>query len=187
MYVIVENIFIKTMHVQFVRLHDRYSRQYQKPNPFLTCIQTYTPTSFNLAMRGHVDLRLCALCVLAPPQARDRLRLGIESETRLAVEGVCAATSNALLVAGEAEHGKWHWDGNIDTNLTGLNFALEAAGGGARSGEDGGTVAILVVVDEINGLVDSLDVQANQYRTEDLLAIAAHVWFDITDDRGANL
>lgn len=98
-------------------------------------------------------MSLGANSILSTPQAGHGLLLGIELETRLAVESVGAAASNALLVSGEGEHGEWHGDRDIDTDLTGFNVLLEAGGGWAGAGEDGGSVAVLVLVDEVDGIV----------------------------------
>jgi len=54
-------------------------------------------------MRWHDGPCLGAGCIFAPPQAGDRLGLSVERNARLAVECVCAAASNALLVSGEGE------------------------------------------------------------------------------------
>jgi hypothetical protein len=78
-------------------------------------------------------------------------------------------------------------NGDVDTNLTGLDLVLEAAGCSTRACEDGGAVAVLVGVDHVNGLVDGLDVQADENRAEDLLGVALHVWLDVGDDSRADL
>lgn len=64
-------------------------------------------------MGGHDNACLVADCVLTSPQAGDGLLLGIELEARLAVERVCSATSDTLLVSREAEHWEWDRDGAI--------------------------------------------------------------------------
>jgi len=155
-------------------------------------------------VRRHIHRRLRRNRILGPPQTRHRLLLRVELDTRLAVEGVGAAAGDRLLVAGEGEHGQLrnvnveaacgpkkttYWDGNrdVDANLTGLNLLLEASSSGARAGEDGSTVAILVGIDHVDGLVDSLNVQANEDRTEDLFGVALHVRLDVGNNGGTNL
>lgn len=66
-----------------------------------------------LTVGGHDNACLVADCVFTSPQAGDGLLLGIELEARLAVEGVCSATSNTLLVSSEAEHWEWDRDGAV--------------------------------------------------------------------------
>ena len=78
-------------------------------------------------------------------------------------------------------------NGHVDTNLTGFNLVLEAAGGGTRACEDGSAVAVLIGVDHVNSLVDGLDVQADENRTEDLLGVALHVRLDVGDDGRSDL
>lgn len=63
-----------------------------------------------LTLGGHDNACLVANCILTSPQAGDSLLLGVELKTRLAVEGVCTAASDTLLVSSEAEH--WEWDGD---------------------------------------------------------------------------
>ena len=59
-----------------------------------------------LAVRGHARLCSRADGVFALPESRDRLGLGVELDAGLAVKGVCTAARDALLVAGEGEHGE---------------------------------------------------------------------------------
>lgn len=69
-------------------------------------IHIYQPLRLRLC--GHGNIRLRRNRIFAPPQARDRLLLCVELQTRLAVECVGSAASNRLLVAGEREHGQLH-------------------------------------------------------------------------------
>ena len=145
------------------------------------------PPSCPLAVSGHDDASLRLDSVLRSPEARHGLLLGIKVQTGLTIEGVGTTTGNTLLITGEGEHGQWHWDGHIDTNLTGLEILLESGRSGARSSEDGGTIAILVGVDQVDGVVKSLHLQTDEYRTEDLFLVASHVWLDTCDDSWAHL
>lgn len=138
-------------------------------------------------MSGHHNASLSADSILGLPQASHGLLLGIELQTGLAVEGVGTAAGDTLLVTGEGEHGQWHGDGDVDTQLAGLDVLLEAGGGGAGAGEDGGAVAVLVGVDHVDGVVEGLDVQADEDGAEDLLLVALHVGGDVGDNGGANL
>lgn len=79
---------------------------------FLVFLSFYTKGN-QLTVGGHDNACLVADCVLASPQAGDGLLLGIELETRLAVERVCSAASDTLLVSSEAEHWEWDRDGAI--------------------------------------------------------------------------
>lgn len=64
-------------------------------------------------MRRHVDLCLGGDRILSIPVARDGLVLSVEVDAGLAVEGVCTATSDRLLVTGEGEHGQGDGDGPV--------------------------------------------------------------------------
>lgn len=78
-------------------------------------------------------------------------------------------------------------DGHVDTDLAGLNLALESTCCRTGSSEDGGAVSILIRVDEIDGLVECLYIEADENRTEDLLRVALHVRLDVGNDGRANL
>ena len=73
-------------------------------------------------------------------------------------------------------------DGDVDTNLTGLDLALELASRRTGAGEDGCAVTVLVCVDHLDSLVDGLDVQADKHRAEDLFSVALHVGLHVGDD-----
>lgn len=108
-------------------------------------------------------------------------------EARLAVESVGTAASNALLVSGKGEHRERHGDGDVDTNLAGFNVLLETGGSGAGAGEDGGAVAVFILVDQVDGVVQSVDGETDQDGAEDLLLVACHLGSDVGDDGGADL
>lgn len=140
-----------------------------------------------LRVRRHDNASLSANGILCPPQASHGLLLSIELQTGLAVEGVSTATGDTLLVTGEGEHGQWHGDGDVDAQLAGLDVLLEARGGGAGAGEDGGAVAVFVGVDHVDGVVEGFDVKADQDGSEDLFLVALHVGGNVGDDSGADL
>lgn len=121
-------------------------------------------------MSRHVGLGPSTDSILTTPETGDSLGLRVELNAGLSVESVCSAAGDTLLVSGEGEHGEWdllcplvkllsrdesegwgfvstYWNRYIDTNLAGLDIALEATGSGARVGEDGNTVAVFVGVD----------------------------------------
>ena len=58
-------------------------------------------------------------------------------------------------------------------------------GPGAR--EDGDAVAVFVGVDERDGVVNGVDVEADEDGAEDLFCVAFHVRLDVGDDCGRNL
>lgn len=138
-------------------------------------------------MGGHRDLFLGGDGVLGLPQTGDGLPLGVEAQTVLAVEVAHAGTGDGFLVAGEAEHGQGHWDGDVDTNLAGLELLLEQRRRGSAAGEDGRAVAVRVAVDQIQCFLRRLHVQAHQHRSEDLFCVALHVGLDVGNDGGTDL
>ncbi|KAJ6446052.1 CMGC/SRPK protein kinase [Purpureocillium lavendulum] len=139
-----------------------------------------------LLQRRHVDGRLLGDGIGALPQGSDRLELRVEVDAGLAVEGIGAAAGDTLLVAGEGEHGQRDGDGHVDADLAGLDVAAERLGRGAGAREDGNAVAVLVLVDELDGVVDGVDVEAHEDGAEDLLPVARHVGRHVGDDGGAD-
>jgi hypothetical protein len=81
----------------------------------------------------------------------------------------------------------WYGNGDVDADLTSLNLLLEQAGRGARASEYGRSVAVLVGVDKVNGLVDGVDVQTDEDRTEDFFRVAFHMGFDVGDNGRTDL
>lgn len=138
-------------------------------------------------MCRHRDLFLRRDCVLRPPQTCDSLPLRIEVDSRLSIKIARPASSHALLVACETKHGQRHWDWDVDAQLTRLNFFLEPCGRCARASEDGRAIAIWIGVDQSNGLVSRIDIQANKNGAEDLFGVAFHMRLHICDDRWADL
>lgn len=117
--------------------------------------------SADLTMRRHIDLRLGTDSIFTPPKTSNSLRLRVEINASLPVKGVGTTTRNTLLVTREAEHGQRNGDGHINTNLPGLDFALEAAGCGPGAREDGRAVAVFVCVDQTDCFVEGGDVEAH--------------------------
>ena len=86
----------------------------------------------------------------------DSLLLSEEVQTGLAVE-VMTTRGNRVLVAGERERRNWDRDRDVDADLTSLDVALEARGGGTAVGEDSYTITVFVGVDEINCVFERVD------------------------------
>lgn len=72
----------------------------------------------------------------------------------------------------------YNW--NVDTNLTSLYAPLELAGSSSRLSENGGAVAVLVSVDECDGVVERLGFDDGQAWSKDLLPVCAEsCWVSI--------
>lgn len=177
-------------------IHDSNRIPHIRYVPPQTLIQIRRPTfcvlflerfQQNLSMRRHDNAGFAMRRILAAPETRDGLLLRIELQPGLAVEGAGPAPGDTLLVPGEGKHGQRHGDGDVDPDLTGLEILLEARGAGTGTGEDGRSVAVWVLVDHVDGVVQGVDIQADQYGSEDLLLVAGHVGGDIGDDGGSNL
>jgi len=80
-----------------------------------------------------------------------------------------------------------HRDRHIDTNLTGLNVTLEAASSGTGVCEDGSAVAVLVLVDEVYGVLEGGDVDTDEDGTENFFGVALHVRLDVGYESWADL
>ena len=126
------------------------------------CICTHT-----LLHRRHVCRRLVSNCICCPPQARHRLVLRVERHAACAVETDIA--EHTRLVAAPCKHGERHRDRHVHANLTDVDLVLKAAGCRTRLGEDGGTVAVGVGIDELKRVVESGCGQADERGAKDLL------------------
>jgi len=78
-------------------------------------------------------------------------------------------------------------DGSVDSDLSGLDVALESGGSGTAVGEDGNSVTVLVGIDQLDGVLKGIDVEADEDGTEDFLGVALHASGDVGEDGGANL
>ena len=76
---------------------------------------------------------------------------------------------------------------HVDTKLTCLNVALEATSSGARVGKYGSSVAILVGVDQVDGIFEGWYIDTNQDGAKDLFGVALHVWLYVGDESWADL
>ncbi|KUI56600.1 hypothetical protein VP1G_10870 [Cytospora mali] len=137
-------------------------------------------------MRRHSHISLLTNRIRRLPERRDGLELRVEVDTRLPVEGARAAPGDRPFVPREAEHGQRHGNGHVDADLAGLDVAPEGLGRAAGAREDGDAVAVLVGVDQLDGVVQRLHVEAHQRRPEDLLLVALHPRRDVRDDRRAH-
>ena len=134
----------------------------------------------------HISLRSQRIFLL--PQTRHRLLLRIKVESNLSIKRIRTTARNTLLVPREREVGNTNrdWDGDVDTDLSALNVLLERLCGGTGLGEDGYAVAVLVGVDEVDGVGEGGDFQGDEDGAEDLLGVALHVWLDASNDGWAN-
>jgi len=87
--------------------------------------------------------------------------------------------------SGEGEHGKRHGDGDVDADLADVNLVRELPGSSAGVGEEGSAVSVRVLVDEGDGLIKGVNVQANKGGSEDLLSVAGHLRGDFSEDGGS--
>jgi hypothetical protein len=138
-------------------------------------------------LRRHHSPRLPTHHILRPPQARHRLRLRIKRQPGLPIKRARPTSRHALLVAREAPHGQGNRDRHIHAYLPGFNLAHKPLRRGPRAREDGGAVAVLVGIDERDGVVDGRRVQADEHGAEDFFGVAAHGGSDVGDYCGADL
>lgn len=73
----------------------------------------------------------------------------------------------APLVPAPTEHRKRDRDGHVDPDLTGLDGPFKHPGRSSRVGEDRGTVAVHVSVDELDGFLKRLGVEDREHRAKD--------------------
>lgn len=151
-------------------------------------IQTISLTKHPLMMNRHRHIGLGRQRILLLPQARHRLLLRIKVQPNLAIKRIRTPSRNTLLVPREREvrHPDRHRDRDVDPDLAALDMLLEGLRGRAGLGEDGDAVAVLVGVDEVDGVGEGLDLEGDEDGAEDLLFVALHVWLDAGDDRGAD-
>lgn len=115
------------------------------------------------------------------PEGGGGLALGVELDTGLSVEG--DVTEERALGARPVEHGEGNGDGNVDTNLSGLGLLLELAASGTRVGEDGGTVSVPVLVDDLDSLVHGLSRDDGKHGAKDLVGVSGHGGVNLYDGR----
>lgn len=77
-------------------------------------------------------------------------------------------TQHAPLVPAPTEHRKRDRNGHVDPDLTGLDGPFKHPGRGSRVGEDRGTVAVHVSVDEFDGFLKRFGVEDREHWAKDL-------------------
>lgn len=100
---------------------------------------------------GEVGLEFLGFFAFLLPPRSDGFVLGEELDGSLSVE--VGSAEEAVLVASEGKHRQGHGDGQVDADLASLDFVLELPGGVAILGKDGGSVSVVVVVDQVYGLL----------------------------------
>jgi hypothetical protein len=85
----------------------------------------------------HNALSFSSNSILTPPQTRHSLCLCEKRKTGFTVESASTTSSDGLLVSSKGKHGEWDGDGDVDSDLTGFDVALECGGCRARVCEDG--------------------------------------------------
>src|SRR5690606_26657784 len=91
------------------------------------------------------------------------------------------------LPAAEAVEGHGHRDRHVDADHADVDTLLELPRGIAVAGEDRGTVAVFVVVDQLQRLLERSDPHHGQHRPEDFLLIDAHLRRDVIEQRRADV
>ena len=89
----------------------------------------------------------------------------------------------ASLVPTPREHGQGHGDGNVNSDLAHVDLSLVFPSSSTRLSEDGGSVTILVLVDDLEGLIESLGVNDDEDGPEDLFLVAFHRGVGFDDGR----
>ncbi len=117
------------------------------------------------------------------PAGGDGFEAGVEADALGAVDGVVA--EEGALPSAEAVEGHGDGDGNVNANHACLDAMGEGAGSVAVAGEDGGAVAELVVVDELEGGFEGVGADDAKDGAEDLFAVDAHVRLDVIEEAGA--
>uniref|UniRef100_A0A182PXR4 Uncharacterized protein n=1 Tax=Anopheles epiroticus TaxID=199890 RepID=A0A182PXR4_9DIPT len=137
-----------------------------------------------LLHRWHSNGRLSVADVALTPQLRDRFRLRVELDSLLAVEVTIA--QEATTATREREHGQRYRNRYVYTDLSNVYFVHKLACRRTVGREDGRTIAVRVVVDQLDCFVDRLNGQAHQYRAKDFLRVALHVRLHVADDGRPN-
>ena len=121
---------------------------------------------------------------LVPPQRnepRTHLILSVEVDTAPSVERNIAKGTG--LIPTPREHGQRHGNRNVNSNLSHINLPFVFPSSGARLGKDGGSVTILVLVDDLEGLIESVGVEDDKNGSEDLFMVAFHCGVGFDDGR----
>jgi len=110
--------------------------------------------------------------------------LSVELHSTLAVE--VRGAPHACLIARKREHRQWHWDRQVNADLTSFDFGLELAGCVTVFCKDRAAVAPLVRVNEVDCLLKCVDSHNIHYGSEDLLFVTSHSLGAIVYDGGTN-
>ena len=89
------------------------------------------------------------------------------------------------LPSAEAVEGHGDGDRHVDPYHANLYAVDEVSGGVAVAGEDGGSVAIFVLVDHLEGGFEVVDSHDSQDWAEDLFAIDLHLGFHVVEEAGS--
>jgi len=127
-----------------------------------------------------VSLETLCLSRLLLPASRDSLPLSVELDGSLSVE--VRGTPHAVLVTREREHREGHRDRKVDTNLTGFDLSLELTCDVTVLGEDRSSISPSVVVDEIDGVLGSVNAYNLHDRSKDLFFIAVNASAHMVDN-----
>lgn len=95
-------------------------------------------------------------------------------------------SQEAAAASGERKHWEWHGDGNINSDLTYVDFVHELSRCGAVRRENRGSVSVRIIVDDWYGVVETFRWQADQHRAENFLFVATHGWCDFSQNGWAN-
>lgn len=133
-----------------------------------------SPSTSRSRICRHTNLRPRTPRILTLPETRDSLKLRIKIQPGFPVKRVRPPTSHGLLIPRKRKHRQRHRNRDIDTDLPGFDFFLEPSGCGPVGGEDGYAVAVFIVVDEFDGVVEGGDVEADEHGAKDFFAVAFH-------------
>jgi hypothetical protein len=88
--------------------------------------------------------------------------------------------------SGEREHGQWHGNGNINANLSNINFVDKFPRSRTIRRENGGAIAVWVFIDEVDGVVERLGRETHQHWSKNLLLVAFHRGRHVDENGGTN-
>jgi hypothetical protein len=182
-----------------LQIREYFYTPYPKSGPIILCPRDTCRQE--LAVGGHVDGGMALESVFAPPKSSGGLQikgifcqfilgqpagdphliLSIEVDTTSSVER--NVSKCASLVPAPREHGQGHGNGNVNSDLSHVNLPLEFPSGSTGLSENGGSVAILVLVDDLESLIESLGVEDDENRSEDLFVVAFHRGVGLDDGR----
>mmetsp|Transcript_23065 Transcript_23065/g.50757 ORF Transcript_23065/g.50757 Transcript_23065/m.50757 type:complete len:469 (+) Transcript_23065:310-1716(+) len=141
--------------------------RYAEPNP-----------ADRLLERRHGGSQLLNIPIVLPGLGHG-LPLGVELGAGLAIE--VQVTADRGLIAREREHGQRHGDGEVDADLARVDHVHVLSCSRSRSGENGGAVAVLVGIHQLDSIVKRLHLHACQHRPKDLFVVDGHPWLHLAD------